>query len=171
MYFLAKLLSGCAVRSVGELLYKQVIKRGRRDTIIAGANYSAPSRDFPISRLPPKQDVPLYGSTFPRECNTLSERRSSPTEAAAGEGQPSAPQLRTDPCVEFNWKERNGRKQIKLSFYLTSESGHSSHQQEQRILELLATARFASLQITASFPQQRASNDFVIFRGQHGFRQ
>lgn len=88
MYFLAKLLSGCAVRSVGELLYKQVIKRGRRDTIIAGANYSAPSRDFPISHLPPKQDVPLYGSTFPRECNTLSERRSSPTEAAAGKGSP-----------------------------------------------------------------------------------
>lgn len=91
MYFLAKLLSGCAMRSVGELLYKQVIKRGRRDTIIAGANYSAPSRDFPISHLPPKQDVPLYGSTFPCECNTLSEHRSSPAEAAAGEGQPSAP--------------------------------------------------------------------------------
>lgn len=61
-------------------LHKQVIKSGKRDTIRAGANYSAPGGDFPISHLPPKQDVPLYGSTFTCKRNTLLEYCFSPAK-------------------------------------------------------------------------------------------
>lgn len=89
----------------------KLLKRGRRDTIIAGANYSAPSRDFSISHLPPKQDVPLYGTTFTCKCEILWSVASLPswqssiaTRAGPSLAPPALRQSRDQHTMKLIWK-------------------------------------------------------------------